>query len=151
MRRLQQVPVRIETREGALASLVELPENDEWWTQVIESVDYTHTFALSSIAAISWAIIAFLFTVIESFTGTIEQRTLGAIGQGVDSVYLSLLSVVIGRPVSIVSCSLSHPPQVGYRSARSATRHGCIMPSTARTIRHTLPPSMANLFWQVKR
>ncbi|KAF8199272.1 hypothetical protein K438DRAFT_1905951 [Mycena galopus ATCC 62051] len=96
MRRLQQVPVKIETRGGVLVSLVVLPENDEWWTDIVGWLDYTHTFSMSSIASISWATIAFLFTVVDSFTETIEQRTLNAVGQGVGSVYLSLLPVVIG-------------------------------------------------------
>ncbi|KAF7368962.1 hypothetical protein MVEN_00222500 [Mycena venus] len=89
-------PVKIETREGVLASLVVLPENDKWWTDVVEWLDYTHTFTISSIASILWVTIAFLFTVIDSFTGTIEEETLNANGQGVGSVYLWLLPVVIG-------------------------------------------------------
>ncbi|KAJ6551596.1 hypothetical protein B0H19DRAFT_174053 [Mycena capillaripes] len=96
MSRLQQVPVKIVTRGSMLASLVVLPENNQWWTELVEWLDYTHTFSISSIASILWVSIAFLFTVIDSFTGTIDSSTLNANGQGVGSVYLWLLPVVIG-------------------------------------------------------
>lgn len=111
--RLQQTPVKIVTRGGMLASLVVLPENNQWWTELVDWLDYTHTFTISSVASIIWVTIAFLFTVIDSFTGvytrllfarylnffsvTIVPLTLNANGQGVGSVYLWLLPVVIGQ------------------------------------------------------
>ncbi|KAJ7832192.1 hypothetical protein B0H13DRAFT_2256539 [Mycena leptocephala] len=94
--RLQQTPVKIVTRGGMLASLVVLPENNQWWTELVDWLDYTHTFTISSVASIIWVTIAFLFTVIDSFTVTIVPLTLNANGQGVGSVYLWLLPVVIG-------------------------------------------------------
>ncbi|KAJ7856660.1 hypothetical protein B0H14DRAFT_710056 [Mycena olivaceomarginata] len=96
LNRLQQAPVRITTRGSLLASLVVLPENNQWWTELVDWLDYTHTFTISSIASILWVTIAFLFTVINSFTGTIVEETLNANGQGVGSVYLWLLPIVIG-------------------------------------------------------
>jgi hypothetical protein len=69
LNRLQQAPVRITTRGSLLASLVVLPENNQWWTELVDWLDYTHTFTISSIASILWVTIAFLFTVINSFTG----------------------------------------------------------------------------------
>ncbi|KAJ7653297.1 hypothetical protein DFH06DRAFT_531204 [Mycena polygramma] len=96
MSRLQQVPVKVTTRGAILASLVVLPENDQWWTELVEWLDYTHTFSISSVASIIWVTIAYIFTVINSFAGTIDTSTLNANGQGVGSVYLWLLPVVIG-------------------------------------------------------
>ncbi|KAJ7176500.1 hypothetical protein C8R46DRAFT_1346538 [Mycena filopes] len=93
--RLQQTPVRI-ARGSMLASLVVLPENNQWWAELVDRLDYTHTWSISSVASITWVTIAFLFTVIDSFTGTIVSETLNANGQGVGSVYLWLLPVVIG-------------------------------------------------------
>ncbi|KAJ7071987.1 hypothetical protein C8F01DRAFT_1102091 [Mycena amicta] len=94
--RLQQTPINIITQDSLLASLVVLPENDRWWKGLVHALEYTHTWTISSVASILWVSVAFLFTVIDSFTGTIESSTLNANGQGVGSAYLWLLPVVIG-------------------------------------------------------
>nr|GAT60604.1 predicted protein [Mycena chlorophos] len=94
--RLQQTPLQIISDNGLLASLVVLPENDKWWSRLVHDLEYTHTWTISSVASILWVSVAFLFTVIDSFTVTIESPTLNANGQGVGSVYLWLLPVVIG-------------------------------------------------------
>lgn len=61
---LQQVPLAISTEYGLLASMVVLPENDEWWQELVEGLDYIHTWSLASILSIIWVVVAFLFTVI---------------------------------------------------------------------------------------
>lgn len=94
--RLQQTPIKVITRGSLLASLVVLSENDRWWSELVNGLNYTHTWSISSVASIIWVSIAYLFTVIDSFTGTITLSTLNANGQGVGSVYLWLLPVVIG-------------------------------------------------------
>ncbi|KAJ6568460.1 hypothetical protein B0H10DRAFT_2168855 [Mycena sp. CBHHK59/15] len=93
---LQQTPIKVTTEGSLLASLIVLPENDEWWRELVIWLDYTHTWSISSVASLIWVTIAFVFTVIDSFTGTIPSSTLNASGQGVGSVYLWLLPVVIG-------------------------------------------------------
>ncbi|KAJ7658956.1 hypothetical protein B0H17DRAFT_1096383 [Mycena rosella] len=93
--RLQQTPIEV-INGSLLASLVVLPENDKWWSQLVGKLDYTHTWSISSVASIIWVATAFLFTVIDSFTVTINSSILNANGQGVGSVYLWLLPVVIG-------------------------------------------------------
>ena len=40
---LQQSPIRVVKEGGLLASLIVLPQNDEWWTELYEWIDYTHT------------------------------------------------------------------------------------------------------------
>ena len=40
---LQQSPIRVVKEGGLLASLIVLPQNDEWWTELSEWIDYTHT------------------------------------------------------------------------------------------------------------
>ncbi|KAJ7489542.1 hypothetical protein FB451DRAFT_1225190 [Mycena latifolia] len=94
--RLQQTPIKVITRDSLLASLVVLPENDKWWSELAGGLDYTHTWSISSVASIIWVTIAFLFTVINSFTSTITTSGVNSDGQGVGFVYLWLLPVVIG-------------------------------------------------------
>ncbi|KAJ7139029.1 hypothetical protein C8R44DRAFT_606472 [Mycena epipterygia] len=93
--RLQQTPVKV-VPGSLLASLVVLHENDQWWSGLVRKLDYTHTWSISSVASIVWVTIAFVFSVIDSFTGQITSSTLNANGQGVGSVFLWLLPVVIG-------------------------------------------------------
>lgn len=57
-------------------------------------LDYTHTWSISAVASIAWVIIAYIFTVIDSFTGDITQA-LNSSG-GVGSLWLWLLPIVIG-------------------------------------------------------
>lgn len=42
---LQRAPLRIIT-DGLLASLVVLPENDNWWLELTEWLDYAHTWSI---------------------------------------------------------------------------------------------------------
>ncbi|THU93301.1 hypothetical protein K435DRAFT_967363 [Dendrothele bispora CBS 962.96] len=92
---LQQGPVRIDRSDPSLLpSLVVLPQNDQWWKGMRKRLEYTHTWTVSAATSIAWVFIAYIFTVIDSFTGSIEQL-LEVNGQGVGSVWLWLLPVVI--------------------------------------------------------
>lgn len=61
---LQQVPLEVSAEYGVLASMVVLPENNEWWTELVEGLDYIHTWSISAASSIAWVVIAYLFTVI---------------------------------------------------------------------------------------
>ncbi|RXW13781.1 hypothetical protein EST38_g12071 [Candolleomyces aberdarensis] len=92
---LQQAPLRV-TNEGALlASLIVLPQNDMWWRELIEWLAYPHTWSISAVTSIAWVVIAYIFTVIDSFTGDLAEA-INANGQGVGSLWLWLLPIVIG-------------------------------------------------------
>ncbi|KAJ7148638.1 hypothetical protein C8R43DRAFT_512551 [Mycena crocata] len=136
--RLQQAPVRITTQGSLLASLIILPENDQWWLELVDWLDYTHTWSISSVASIIWVTIAFLFTVIDSFTGTITSSTLNANGQGVGSVYLWLLPVVIGWLQLGPKCDSARLHRAVERAnaeAYVASDHGAILAEDASTDR----------------
>ncbi|KAF8801070.1 hypothetical protein BYT27DRAFT_7198646 [Phlegmacium glaucopus] len=92
---LQQSPLEIETEHGLLASLVVLPQNKKWWSELKEGINYTHTWSISAINNIAWVIIAYIFTLIDSFT-TGKTNFINANGQAVGSLWLWLLPVVIG-------------------------------------------------------
>jgi len=83
---LQQAPLRIITEEGLLASLIVLPQNDKWWVQMSSLIDYQHTWSVSALSGISWVIMAYLLTVIDSFSEV--SKAINSNGQGVGSLWL---------------------------------------------------------------
>ncbi|KAJ2933687.1 hypothetical protein H1R20_g3443, partial [Candolleomyces eurysporus] len=90
-----RAPLRI-TNEGALfASLIVLPQNDPWWKELIEWLAYHHTWSISTVTSIAWVVIAFIFIVTNSFTGDLASD-FNPDGQGVGSLWLWLLPIVIG-------------------------------------------------------
>lgn len=92
---LQQAPIRIATANSLLASLVILPQNDDWWNELVVWLDYTHTWSISAVTSISWVVIAYIFTVVDSFTGDFTTG-FNTNGQGVGSLWVWLLPIVIG-------------------------------------------------------
>ncbi|KAF7368848.1 hypothetical protein MVEN_00210300 [Mycena venus] len=65
---LQQSALRVTNEESLLASLVILHSNDEFWEELSVWLNYVHTWSLSAVASIVWVIIAYVFTVVDSFT-----------------------------------------------------------------------------------
>ncbi|KAF8218251.1 hypothetical protein K438DRAFT_21902 [Mycena galopus ATCC 62051] len=93
---LQQSPLQVNTKDSLLASLVVLHSNDEFWEELAEGLNYVHTWSISAVASILWVIVAYIFTVVDSFTGQVTFSTLNANGQSVGSIFLWLLPVVVG-------------------------------------------------------
>jgi hypothetical protein len=94
---LQQAPVQVSVRDGLLASLIVLPQNDEWWKELIEWLEYPHTWSVSAVTSIAWVVIAYAFTVVDSFTGDLSPDWVrNTCGQSVASIWLWLLPVVVG-------------------------------------------------------
>ncbi|KIK80271.1 hypothetical protein PAXRUDRAFT_159098 [Paxillus rubicundulus Ve08.2h10] len=101
---LQQVPLRIRPGEAAVfESLVILPENDKWWTMFDESLNYTHTWSISSATSIAWVVVAYLLTVADSLSNIVDN--INSNGQGTGSVWLWLLPIVIGWLVLSPKCT----------------------------------------------
>lgn len=97
---LQQVPLKIMTtglgehEEGLLASLVVLRVNDRWWKDLAEGLDYIHTWSVSAAASIAWVLVAYLFTVADSFSQIADALSdLNSNGESVGAVFLWLLPV----------------------------------------------------------
>jgi hypothetical protein len=68
---LQQVPLKVTTADGLLASLIILPENNEWWSDLLVWLDinYMYTWSFANVASIGWVIVAFSLTIVDTFTG----------------------------------------------------------------------------------
>jgi hypothetical protein len=92
---LQQAPLRVTNEGVLLASLIVLPQNDKWWKELVEWLAHPHTWSISAVTSIAWVVIACIFTVIDSFTGDLTEA-INANGQGVGSLWLWLLPIVIG-------------------------------------------------------
>ena len=94
---LQQSALRVDTDDVLLASLIMLPQNNEWWEELVVWLEYLHTWSISAATSIAWVIIAYVFTIIDYFSQDVQS--LNANGQGVGSIgslWLWLLPIVIG-------------------------------------------------------
>ncbi|KAI0029078.1 hypothetical protein K488DRAFT_57203 [Vararia minispora EC-137] len=108
---LQQSPLRIEM--DLLASLIVLPENDEWWSELERELNYTQTWSASAVSQIAWVVIAYLFTIINS---------LSDVGGGIGALFLWLLPIGILPLLTrfIVIGWLQLSPRCDYRRVREA-------------------------------
>jgi len=95
LRSLQQSPLRVDTDDVLLASLIMLPQNDEWWEELVVWLEYTHTWSISAATSIAWVIIAYIFTISDYFSQGV-QNTFSVNGPGVGSLWLWLLPIVVG-------------------------------------------------------
>ena len=91
---LQQAPLEIDAK--LLPSLVILHQNDQWWSTLFKRLNYLdHTWSISAFASIAWVVLAFAFTLVDSFIGNIATF-INANGQGVGLLWLWLLPIVVG-------------------------------------------------------
>ena len=104
---LQQSPIRVVKEGGLLASLIVLPQNDKWWTQLAQSIDYNRTWSISAATSIAWVVIAYVFTIIDSFAAGISNF-INSEGQGVGTLWLWLLPIVIGWLQISPNCDSAH-------------------------------------------
>jgi hypothetical protein len=92
---LQQSPLTVTNTDSLLASLVVLPENDEWWRELLVGLNYTHTWSVSAVTSIAWVIIAYAFTLVNSFSDDPASK-IEVTGQAIGALWLWLLPIVIG-------------------------------------------------------
>jgi len=131
---LQQSPLSVTTSGSLLSSLVVLHENDEWWSELAVWLDYTHTWSVSAVTSIAWVITAYVFTLIDSFTGD-PTALINSTGQGVGSLWLWLLPIIIGWLQLSPKCDSARLRQAIERAnkiAYIATTDG--MPVLARSV-----------------
>lgn len=129
---LQQVPLRIVKDDALLASLVVLWQNDEWWAELDECLNDTHSWSISTVTSIAWVVIAYVFTVLDSFTTDLGPCS-QAIGQAVASLWLWLLPIIIGWMMISPKCDslrLSSTIERANRIAYVATDDGSIIPTS---------------------
>ncbi|KAJ7715531.1 hypothetical protein B0H16DRAFT_1615740 [Mycena metata] len=91
---LQQSPLHVNADDSLLASLVVLHANDNYWGTLEDLLNYVQTWSIASVASILWVILAYAFTVIDSFLSVVKYSTLNSNGQAVGSILLWLLPIV---------------------------------------------------------
>ncbi|KAF7359877.1 hypothetical protein MVEN_00713300 [Mycena venus] len=94
---LQESLLRVKQRSfdgrlSLLASQIVLPQNDQWWQRGAATLAFTHTWSMSNIASVGWAIIAYIFTIASMTPST----GMDGIGFTVACAWLWLLPVVVG-------------------------------------------------------
>lgn len=94
LNRLQQVPLKVTSKDGLLASLVVLPENDQWWAEFVEWLDHDYSWSIATATNIAWVTIAYVFTLVDSFLNL--RQNLNSSGQAVGALWLWLLPLVMG-------------------------------------------------------
>ncbi|KAF5348997.1 hypothetical protein D9758_012734 [Tetrapyrgos nigripes] len=139
---LQQAPVRVSRDPHLLPSLVVLPHNDEWWDELIEYLGFTYSWSVSAASSLIWVLLAYIFTIIESFTVTIAgiAQLFQINGQGVGSVWLWLLPVVLSWLQISPKCDSLHIEQAVRRAnelahVATANPHEPVRASTIDTRR----------------
>jgi hypothetical protein len=126
---LQQAPLRIVKDGALLASLVVLPQNDDWWIELDDWLNDTHSWSISTVVSIAWVVIAYIFTVVDSFTTDLKP-SIQANGQAVGSLWLWLLPIIIGWLMISPKCDsvrLSSMIERANRTAYVATDDGSII------------------------
>ncbi|KIM73392.1 hypothetical protein PILCRDRAFT_99326 [Piloderma croceum F 1598] len=93
---LQQALLKIIPEEGLLQSLVVLPENDAYWGELALWLDYTNTWSITAVTLILLVLLAYLFTVIDTFPPKTTGPFGSSDGQAVGTVWFWLLPVVVG-------------------------------------------------------
>ncbi|VDB86077.1 unnamed protein product [Peniophora sp. CBMAI 1063] len=92
---LQHSPLHVERVEGMLASLVVLPENDQWWENLAKGLNYEETWTTAIILQTAWVVIAFILNLVDSFQDGITNNFESS-GRGTGTLFLWLLPLVIG-------------------------------------------------------
>jgi hypothetical protein len=95
---LQQSPLRVDKDDVLLASLIMLPQNHNWWEELVEWLGCPHTWSISAATSIAWVIIAYIFTIVDYFSQD-AQNALNPNGDGpgsIGSLWLWLLPIVVG-------------------------------------------------------
>ncbi|KAJ7596399.1 hypothetical protein C8J56DRAFT_287348 [Mycena floridula] len=97
---LQHAPLHISRIPGLLESLVALESNDIWFKEFRKAIEYEQKWGSPAIAFIGWAVVAYIFTVVNSFTVLFPQHIVvpndSEIGKAIGSLWLWVLPLVVG-------------------------------------------------------
>lgn len=94
---LQHVPIKLVEQGALLSSLIVLPQNDQWWASMARTAGKTRGWNIPAAFNILWVIIAFLLTIIDSFTDFPKFVAVpGDAGYALVAIYSFLIPLVVG-------------------------------------------------------
>ncbi|KAJ6585068.1 hypothetical protein B0H19DRAFT_409324 [Mycena capillaripes] len=96
---LQHTPLKVTTEGSLLASLVVLPENESWWRELAEWLDYAdiHTWTIAGVTSVAWVLIAYALTIVDAFnTISTDPNSNGQGLSGIGSIWLWMIPITIG-------------------------------------------------------
>ncbi|KAF8816733.1 hypothetical protein BYT27DRAFT_7220455 [Phlegmacium glaucopus] len=134
---LQQSPLRISDDAG-LALLIILPQNDQWWQELGKSLQYTHTWSISSASSIAWVVITYIFTLVDYFTQSADTNH-NTSGGSVGTLWLWLLPIAFGWLHLSPKCDSTRLNEaVETANTRAYVANTTNPPIIAVTKRHTI-------------
>ena len=99
---LQQTALELTTDPRLLESI---PVDSKWRHEILDRLNKRNAWSLTTGFSVAWVVIAFVFTLIDSFVSLDDPQTSGSEGLAVGTLWLWLLCLVIGWLwVPIFSC-----------------------------------------------
>ena len=95
---LQYMPIELTIDDCLLASLVVLPENDRWWKQMADQLNYATRWTTVATFNMCWVLLPYALTVTTSLTDfiTSTEDTGVIVGQSVGSAWFWMIALVAG-------------------------------------------------------
>ena len=90
---LQQTALELTTDQRLLESI---PVDDKWRHEILERLGKRNAWSLTTGFSVAWVLIAFIFTLIDSFISLNDPDSSGSEGLAVGTLWLWLLCLVIG-------------------------------------------------------
>jgi len=90
---LQQTPLEL-TKDDRLLAFI--PINDQWRLEIVERLNRRYAWTVATGTTIAWVIVAFVFTLIDSFISLHDPIDDAPAGHAVGTLWLWLLCLVIG-------------------------------------------------------
>ncbi|KAJ7833619.1 hypothetical protein B0H14DRAFT_3142558 [Mycena olivaceomarginata] len=113
----QQSPLRVTANDYLLGSLIVLPDNDRWWSELTAFLnpDHHYSWSFSNVTSVIWVMLSFLLTVMNSFADTPTEATLSPYsGLALAFCWIWLLAILI--------CSLNNAPRCDKSALHEALR-----------------------------
>ena len=90
---LQQTPLELTRDERLLAFI---PVNDQWRREIADRLTRRNVWSIATVSSVGWVVIAFIFTLIDSFVSLGNSVDDGYDDHAVGTLWLWLLCLVIG-------------------------------------------------------
>ena len=90
---VQQAPLELTTDGRLLASI---PDNGHWGQEIKERLYRRNAWSVATASSIAWVVIAYLFTLVDSFVSLNDGTNNPSEGQAVGTIWLWLICLVIG-------------------------------------------------------